>query len=883
MQEKFDEIVAQLIDASRIYYQTGNPSFLSDEEYDSKMLYLEELVSENPQLVTPDYLALLEKVASGTEVENDKRVEYSVPMLSLQKANSDGEILKFLDDTSSFGADKNGWVVQAKLDGIAISAKYENGKLKRVSTRGDGVFGEDITENVFSVDLKFEGLPFELDGDLNNATFEVRGEALMLLDDFENENRRVDEINERIVDANELRKRSNKRLVKFKESFANPRNTTAGLLKRLPVKIDDEYVVFDLETTTREAKEQYIIEFAGVKYQNGREIDRFSTLVKPPVKINAFTESCNGINDDIVKDAPAFEEVAEKIAKFIENTQLVGHNINNFDCPILKSELKRAGYTFNNRTFDTLSFARLVEEGYLKHTLGEICKRHSIINEQAHRALADVIANHEVLLALADNAKRNPHIINFIAYNVVEADCDEKLIKNYEGFNFVEKITQDYLSSLELSVLCKDSESVMNVINAFGKLRLGPDFQLPTDGAVIKCFDDAEITAKMGQTAHHPRSAIAFKYPPEQKTTTVREIRTEVGRTGRLSFIAQFDEIHLDGSKVSKATLHNADWLSEKDVRVGSLIAVVKANDIIPYVAAVLENDSETVPFELPMKCPLCETPLEKRTLLWRCPNDFCDSRGVEAFKTAVSRRYFDIESLSTATLNSLNHAGLIHDLADIFALTLEELINLPLCEEGEDGKWLKRKNIDKEDILLGAKTAQTIYDSISKAKRTSLEKCLAALNIPGLGLQIAKNLVRKFNSIEEILNASKEDLEEVELISELKSTQIIEGLNLRRGLIKKMQNAGVEFKNQTKTIEGDLANKLEGETVVISGEIPGYNRDDAKELIESLGGKTSGTVSSKTTLIIADVNFGTSKVQKGLELGVKIISAEEFLKLLEN
>ncbi|MDR0788769.1 MAG: hypothetical protein LBN03_01055, partial [Bifidobacteriaceae bacterium] len=326
-----------------------------------------------------------------------------------------------------------------------------------------------------------------------------------------------------------------------------------------------------------------------------------------------------------------------------------------------------------------------------------------------------------------------------------------------------------------------------------------------------------------------------------------------------------------DGVTVGWATLHNFDWLIERDVRIGSEVIVKRANEVIPYLVAVTHNPSNTVPFEIINNCPLCGAVLNKDTLLWACPNLECESRIDKALIQAVGRNYLNIDSLSTETINRLIDSNLVKNIADLYSLSFEDWASLELG----------RDNIKGEPILLGSVVAAKIIKSLETAKEIPLYKILASLNIPGLGTGVAKNLVRHFKTIDNIFEAEISDFDLVDLVSDKRSAVIKEAILNKKDLILRLKEIGFIALNDNNVDERsfEYGTVLDGEIVVISGEIPGYNREEAKDFIESLGAKTSGSVSSKTTLLISDPESTTSKVMKAKELGVRIIGAEEFLE----
>lgn len=722
---EFEQLIQELSNASQHYYQSGQDSNLSDEEYDAKKDYLIRLAEDDPSLITDEYLALTQEVADGTKpTKRERTVGHKTPMLSLQKAKTLGEVTDFLEKTAKFGALENGWVIQLKLDGSALSAVYKNGQLTQLATRGNGQNGEDITAFVHYPNAHIEGLPRRLEGGLAQSSFEVRGEIFMSIEQFQRTDAGYYALHKQQNDKETVRVKKTEEQM----HFSKPRNAGAGVLK---------------------------------PNDAGRYEFEYSAY------LSFYVYGVLGAGE---KDFPAGSDFT--------SVQSVTEMI-------------------------------LAEQG-----LSARCRK-----------VQDVL----------------------------------------DGIETIGRI-QEYVNSL-----AENDQNKTRVIRFAGQA-------IPIDGVVIKCFDDAKISALMGSTSHHPSSQLAYKFESEDATTVVEDIEINVGRTGRMSLRAKVSPVVLDGSNVEYATLHNFDWALQKDVRIGSKVSITLANDIIPYVKAVLFNPPESVRLEVPDTCPLCDFELDKRTLLYRCPNDNCPSRGIKALEQAVGKNFFNIDGLSTRTLQSLYDAGLVRDIGDVFHLTQDDLSSLAT---GEVYQSNSREHSKGEAVKLGARTAQRIYNSIQTAKQAPLEKVLSSLNIPYLGRSLGRNLAKRYRDIDEIIALSPEELESVELVSVVKSSIIHKALQKRLGLIDKMRAAGVNFTSNlagSNDADGD-AQALGGQIVVISGSIPGYNRDEARDLVERLGGASTGSVTSKTTLLIADAGSSSSKVLKAQQLGVRILAPEDFLQ----
>ncbi len=389
-------------------------------------------------------------------------------------------------------------------------------------------------------------------------------------------------------------------------------------------------------------------------------------------------------------------------------------------------------------------------------------------------------------------------------------------------------------------------------------------FDLPyaTDGVVVK-VNDLGQQALLGATMKSPRWAIAYKYPPEQARTVIRDIILRVGRTGVLTPTAVLRPVRLAGTTVTKATLHNEDIIRERDIRIGDTVLVHKAGDVIPEVLEVIkeERKGSEQPFSMPAECPECRSEVVRPEgeAAVRCVNPRCPARFREGLIHFVSRNAMDIAGLGPAVIGQLVSAGLVKDAADLYGLKKEDLIPLE---------------------RMGEKSARNLLEALEKSKQNPLNRVIYALGIRHVGERAAKLLADRFRDMESIMNAGFEDLVGVQEIGPRIAESVIEYFSgpANRDLVRRLAQKGLKMR-----VEEDGAREgprpLEGKTVVLTGALKKYTRQEAQELVERLGGRVSSGVSRKTDLVVAGEDPG-SKYEKALKLGVRVIGEEEFLGL---
>lgn len=424
----------------------------------------------------------------------------------------------------------------------------------------------------------------------------------------------------------------------------------------------------------------------------------------------------------------------------------------------------------------------------------------------------------------------------------------------------------EYLSNLGFKVspnfkICKTIEDVIEHIEYWTINRSDLSFEI--DGMVIK-VNDLEEREQMGYTAKSPRWAIAYKFPAEQKKTKLKDIIVEVGRTGTITPTAILEPVRLAGTVVARATLHNEDYINEKDIRIGDTVLVQKAGDIIPQVVEVIKEDrtGDEVKFHMPEKCPVCHEPtvrLEGEAAV-KCINMSCPAqirRGIIHF---ASRDAMNIDGLGESIISLLLDNKIIKDIADLYYIKKEDIVNLE---------------------RLGEKSATNLINAIEKSKNNDLYRLINGLGIKYVGVKGAKVLAKSFKSLDDIINSSIEELTNLEEFGEVMADSVVEFFKEDKNIvvINKLKEVGV---NTLSSNSGDngLANIFDKMKIVLTGTLPTLKRNDAKELIEARGGKATSSVSKSTTFVLAGEEAG-SKLTKANELGVTVIDEAKFLELL--
>ena len=745
-------LVEEIRRHDRAYYVEAKP-VISDRDYDRLYHELLDLEKNFPELATADSPS---QRVGGAPLSEFKSVRHAVPMMSLDNTYSQEEVRDFVKRVQKLlPNEKLEWVVEPKVDGVAISLRYENGVFATGATRGDGTTGDDVTANlktIRSVPLtlhhslsaealaKAEGaeaqrFPFSMVGTAgpavrslrssrrddptsssgSNLVFEVRGEVFMRKAGFE-------KLNAERKSAGE-------------EMFANPRNAAAGSLKQLDPKI----------------------------------------VAKRPLDTIIY-----GIGD--IGSGTGFQPV------------------------------------------------------YPTH-------RPEVHATTRGTGLRPVFPTHrpEVYATTQPAIKTQAELLEFL-----------KLL----GFKTAER-----------TWFCKSEDDLVAAIAELDKVR--HNFPYETDGAVIK-LNSFEQQRRVGATAKAPRWAIAYKYAPEQAETKLKAITIQVGRTGALTPVAELEPVFLAGSTISRATLHNEDYIREKDIRIGDTVVIEKAGEVIPAVVNVVlkKRAGGEKNFHFPKTCPECSSKIakemggdEEEGAIWRCVNPDCPAQVRGRLEHWCSRGAMDIEGGGEVLVAQLAKSGLVHDVADLYRLKLEPVAALE---------------------RMGEKSAKNFIDALAASKTRDLWRLLFGLGILHVGAGVAKSLGKHFATLDDIFTATAEQLTETEDIGEVIAQSIVQwhGDARNKKLIERLRDAELNFKSglyQPAAPAGPFA----GKTFVLTGTLPTLTREEATARIEALGGKVSGSVSKKTDFVVAGEDAG-SKLDKAQKLGVKIISEKEFLAMLE-
>jgi DNA ligase (NAD+) len=445
-------------------------------------------------------------------------------------------------------------------------------------------------------------------------------------------------------------------------------------------------------------------------------------------------------------------------------------------------------------------------------------------------------------------------------YAVAEIVGDEPLRSQSEGLARLEALG---LRVNPLNATCRSLDDVIAAIESIRSRRNHLEYEI--DGAVVK-VDDLEMQRRAGATSKSPRWAVAFKYPPEQAETRVIDITVQVGRTGALTPVAQLAPVVLAGTTVSRATLHNEDEVTRKDVRVGDTVVIEKAGEIIPQVTRVLteRRPEESERFIMPTHCPVCGSLAvrEEGEVASRCTGVSCPAKRREALLHFASRAGMDIQGLGDALVDQLLAGGLLRDAADIYALEAEVLATLP---------------------RMGKKSATNLVGEIESSKRRSLHRLLYALGIRHVGERAARVLASALGSLEALRDAPQNALEAIPEIGPKTAAAIRTFFEQSRNreLIARLAQAGVLTEASEKDLPpGTLrTSPLTGKTVVLTGTLPGVSREEAKARVEALGGRVSSTVSKSTDFLVAGDDPG-SKLNKAVKLGIRLVTPEEFAEM---
>ena len=406
--------------------------------------------------------------------------------------------------------------------------------------------------------------------------------------------------------------------------------------------------------------------------------------------------------------------------------------------------------------------------------------------------------------------------------------------------------------------LCADYPEIEAEIRRIGEERAKLPYDI--DGVVIKVNDLAQREV-MGATTKVPKWAVAYKFPPEEKETRLQRIEVNVGRTGAITPVAVFDPILLAGTSVSRAVLHNQQFITDKDIRVGDIIRVRKAGEIIPEVLASVSHQPGSDPYMLPTHCPVCGTEAvrDPEESVLRCPNTDCPAQLLKNVIHFASKGAMNIDGMGPAIAQALLDNGKIRSVADLYTLTMEDLLSLDRFAE---------------------KSVRNLLDAIEASKSAPLDRVIFGLGIRGIGQRAAVLLCERFPDMEQIMGASAEQLAYIDGFGTIMAESVVQAFREphRVALVKRLQACGVTMQYHKVQAQDQ---RFAGMTFVLTGTLPTMKRDEAKQLIESFGGKVSGSVSKKTAVVVAGEDAG-SKLTKAESLGIEIIDEAELLRRTE-
>lgn len=434
------------------------------------------------------------------------------------------------------------------------------------------------------------------------------------------------------------------------------------------------------------------------------------------------------------------------------------------------------------------------------------------------------------------------------------------LKSQHESLEYLKKL--GFKTNYKLNGLAHNAKEIEMFIENLGNEREKLPF--PIDGVVLK-VDSLEDEAKLGFTARVPRWGIAYKFPAIEVLTTLNEIKFTVGRTGKITPNAIFNPVHVDGSLVSKATLHNEDYCIQKDVRVNDIISIRKAGDVIPEVVEVKfeRRTGEYEPFKMIENCPICNTKLIKKDAMHFCPNINCPARHIEGLIHFASRDAMNIDGMGDAIIEDFYNMGYLRKISDFYHL-----------------------NVYAENLMIlegfGEKSITNLLTSIENSKKNSLERLIFALGIPHVGAKTAKILAIKFETMDNLEKATFEELTNIPDIGDIIAKSIIEYFNKEENkeTLQELRNLGINMAYTGEKVKE--SEEFNNKTFVLTGSLEIFTREEAEEKIELLGGKTSGSVSKKTSVVIVGANPG-SKYRKAQELGIPIWTEQEFKEKLDN
>ena len=637
-----------------------------------------------------------------------------------------------------------------------------------------------------------------------------------------------------------------------------------------PEITDFEYDMMMLELRTLESQNPEFITKDSLTQKVGGHVKEGFTKVEHEIPLQSLQDVFN------FEEIEAFDERVKKVAsengidevKYVVETKIDGLSaaLEYKDGKFVRGATRGNGLVGEDVTENLKTIKTIPKE--LPEPINIIVRGEVFIGKKEFEKMNEERElNEEKTFANARNAaagslrqldtkitKKRP--LDIYIFNVQKIEGKE-FNSHFEELKYLKKLGFNVNPVL---IPCNNIPEAIDAINKIGEEREELTFGI--DGAVIK-VDDLKLREKMGTTSKVPRWAIAYKYPPEKKETKLKDIICQVGRTGAITPMAILEPVKVAGSTISKTTLHNEDFIKEKDIRIGDTIVVQKAGDVIPEILEVKKKKragTEKV-FEMPKVCPVCGAPVvrEEGEAVSRCIGIECPAKLVRNIIHFVSRDCMNIDGLGDKIIEQLINKNLISNIADIYFLKFEDIATL-------------KKN--------GQKFTQNLIDAINNSKNNDLYRLIAALGIRHIGTKAAKTLAKKYKTMDSLMNASLESLAMTDDIGEISANSIYEFFRQDQtiDLINRLKEAKV---NMEALESEDIDNRFEGKTFVLTGTLEKFTRKEASDLIEKHGGKTSGSVSKKTDYVLAGEDAG-SKLTKAQSLGVEIITEEQFEKMMK-
>ena len=632
-----------------------------------------------------------------------------------------------------------------------------------------------------------------------------------------------------------------------------------------PEITDFEYDMMMLELRTLESQNPEFITKDSLTQKVGGHVKEGFAKIEHEVPLQSLQDVFN------FEEIEAFDERVKKVAsengidevKYIVETKIDGLSsaLEYKDGKLVRGATRGNGLVGEDVTENLKTIKTIPQELPEKINItvrGEVF----ISKKEFEKMNQEREENEEELFANARNAaagslrqldsnitKKRP--LDIYIFNVQKIEGKE-FNSHFEELEYLEKLG---FNVNPVRIPCSNIEEVKQAINKIGEDREQLTFGI--DGAVVK-VDNLKLRTILGTTSKVPKWAIAYKYPPEQKETILKDIEFQVGRTGVITPLAILEPVRVAGSLISKTTLHNEDFVKEKGLKIGDRVIIQKAGDVIPEIvrAVVEKRDGTEKEFVMPTHCPVCgaEAVREEGESAVRCTGIECPAKLYRNLVHFVSREAMNIDGLGENIIGILLEKKMISNIADIYDLKFEDLASL-------------KKN--------GKKFAQNLIDSINASKRNDLYRLITAFGIRHVGVKAAKVLAKTYENMDNLANASIEDLSQVDEVGPIVANSINEFFSQEqtKDLLKRLKDAGVNMERQKEENEDD---RFAGKTFVLTGSLEKYSREEASNIIEKFGGKTSSSVSKKTTYLLAGEDAG-SKLTKAQSLGVQIISEKEF------